>query len=229
MGIILRVALATIVLAVGVVCGAILTILAVTAPSYGYAAVEQQPNPRKPLPEYQKGLESTVVVEMASGSCTGVIESDYVLVTATHCLAKGNGVEYVTTYDGGRFTRYANPGRIIYNDGADHVKVRMEYKLRGRHAKLVPMPPPGSPIYVYGHPADTRYQLRLGRVQGQYRAANDVLYDVIDIEVWHGDSGGAIFDRHGNVVGLVSGYFNDTNPLARSTWKLHVTQPWAFQ
>lgn len=197
------------------------------ASSFAYANVPQ-PKPRPPLPAYRPGYESTVVVEMEDGHCTGFIESDYILVTATHCLEDRNDITATTTYDEGRFTRYQNSGQIVSNDGADHVKVRMKHRLRGRHAKLAPMPPPGSPIYIYGHPADTQYQLRTGMVVGQYRSGNGRLYDSIAMDSWHGDSGGAIFDKDGNVVGLVCGYFSEHNPASRYTWRINVSQPWAF-
>lgn len=192
-----------------------------------YANVEQ-PKPRPPLPAYEPGLESTVVVELDGGHCTGFIESDYILVTATHCLADGSHIVATTTYADGRFLRYANSGQIVANDGHDHVKVRMAHRLYGRHAKIVPMPPPGTPIYIYGHPSGTEYQLRTGMVTGQFRSGDNVLYDTIAMDSWHGDSGGAIYDKDGNVVGMVSGYFADFNPRAQTDWRVNVSQPWAF-
>ena len=192
-----------------------------------YASVEQ-PKPLRPLPAFQPGLESTVLVELKSGHCSGFIESDYILVTATHCVADFNEVTHTTTYDGGQFTRYENTGQIVANDGNDHVKIRMKHKLRGRHAKIVPMPPPGTPVYIYGHPADARFQLRTGQVVGQYRGDDGTLYYNIDTDWWHGDSGGPIFDKDGNVVGMVTGYVSYYNPKSRASWRINVALPWAF-
>lgn len=187
-----------------------------------------QPRPTAPLADYQLGLESSVLVEMEDGNCTGVIESDYILVTATHCLEGGSTITATTTYANGQYLRYENSGRIIANDGNDNVKVRMTHRLYGRHAKLAKMPPPGTEVYVWGNPGGFQFLLRKGYVAGKVASDEGTVFDVLDLGVWHGDSGGAIYDSQGNVVGLVHAYWATRNPMNGVQWKMAITQPFAF-
>lgn len=194
------------------------------------AKTSTQPKPRPPLPAYRLGLESTVVVEMKQGHCTGVIVGDYTLLTATHCITDGNEIVGVTTFANGRFLNYRNSAKLIVDDGNDHAMIQMSGRLYGRVAKMASMPSPGTPVYVYGHPSGLRYQLRTGYVMGQMESEPPYrkLFHTIALDIWHGDSGGAIYDANGNVVGLVSGYFADHNPRSLYTWRANVAEPWAF-
>lgn len=185
-----------------------------------------QPQPRYPLPQYAPGLESSVFVELGNTHCTGVLSGDnYHIVTATHCM-DGNKVTAITSYRGGRIE---TSGKIIANDGRDHVRIKLKHPIPGRPAKIAPMPPPGSEIYVVGNPSEFRFLLRVGRVTGQYVSDEGELFDTLDISMWHGDSGGAIFDSAGNIVGLCYGYSGDYNPFSHQGWMVQLSQPFAFQ
>lgn len=195
------------------------------------AKTSTQPKPRPPLPAYRLGLESTVVVSMKFGNCTGVIVGEYTLLTASHCLDGAGEIVGVTTFANGRFLSYANTARVIVDDGNDHAMIQMNGRLYGRAAKMASMPAPGTPVYVYGHPSGLRYQLRIGYVIGQMQGGrpHNKLFHTLGLDIWHGDSGGAIYDAQGNVVGMVSGYFPDHNPNAPYTWRSVVAEPWAFR
>lgn len=189
----------------------------------GPVYAKAQPPARTPLPQYQPGLDSAVWVEMESGHCTGVILNDNRhLLTATHCVEGNNPVAYTTTHKG---ERIANHGRIVANDGADHVLLLMDKPLIGRPAKIAKTPPPGSMIYMWGNPSDYNFLLRVGYVAGSFVGDDGTYYDVMAIDIWHGDSGGAMFDAQGNVVNVNHAYLNDYNPFSRATFKMAIVQP----
>lgn len=206
--------------------GAMLHSCAISGSMVSQAASMPQPQPRYPVPQYAPGLDSSVFIELEDGHCTGFISEDNMhLVTATHCIEGGNAITATTTYRGKRID---NSGTVVANDGNDHVRIRMQHKLEGRPAKMTTMPPPGSPVYLVGNPGEFRFLLRVGHVSGQYLSKDGILFDTLDISMWHGDSGGAVFDQHGNVVGLVYGYSYDYNPYSRQGWMVQLSQPFAF-
>lgn len=189
------------------------------------AASVEQPAPVPPIRPYQAGLDTAVFIEMESGHCSAALYQDqYHILTATHCVEDGNDITATTTHRGGR---QLNSGQIVANDGRDHVVIRLERPLKGRPAQIAPMPPPGSPVYIYGNPSDYRFLLRIGHVAGTFKGDDGTFYYVMDISGWHGDSGGGIYDQHGNIVGTVHAYTSAHNPRSRATWVMNVTQPYA--
>lgn len=168
--------------------------------------------PPKPDPAYQAGLDSTLFLEFDDGTCTGVVLSKHTLMTATHCIEgselwRANGVDV--------------KARVIANDGNDHVIMRVNIELSGRPAKVKQMPPPGARVYIWGNPSQLRMQLRIGHVAGWYKE-----FHTIDMNTWHGDSGAAIFDSAGNVVGLVYGTTSASNGFTE--WSMGLAYPITF-
>lgn len=178
-----------------------------------------------PLPQYTAGLQSMVFLRMEKGTCTGVVVGKYTILTATHCVEKGGDLKEV---DDERI----HVMRMV-KDKHDHTLVYLRSEITGKRiAQLGRMPGPGSEVYLWGNPSDMRTQLRIGRVAGQLgvelgRKLKMPFYTTtIDINGWHGDSGGAYFDSTGRIVGLVYGSYVVRNIYG--SWSLGLAQPIEF-
>lgn len=172
--------------------------------------------PPPALPSYAPGASSMLFLRMEGGTCTGVIVGRHTLLTATHCIALGGALKQVNDMD--------VDATIIANDGHDHVLIRVNRVLKGRVAKITKLPPVGARVYLWGNPFDLRSVLRLGTVAGRYMDDHEGEFDLIDVNVGSGDSGGAYFDSRGNVVAIVYGDYS-----ADGGFRIGITHPFAFQ
>lgn len=180
-----------------------------------------QPTPPDPTPAYMPGRESMVTVYMDHARCSGVVVGKHTVLTATHCFEGGGDIVGVDGMD--------VHGRIVANDGHDHVLVVVDKELVGyRIAKVnLTMPPPGTDLYFWGSPGDLRTILRKGYVAGLWDADDGTHFVCIEMHTWHGDSGGAFFNDKGEVVAILYGGYMESN--GRESWDITIVQPFAFQ
>lgn len=182
-------------------------------------------------PEYASGRESTVRLTFGQGGCTGVVtEHPNVVLTTAHCL---DGDPTLVSIDGHPAPKVVR----VTHDGYDHTYLTLDRPVGKPVAKLAPMPPPGTEVYIWGNPAGLAYQLRVGRVAGQVgpewaarfaKKGIRVPFNTVtlDLNAWNGDSGGPIFDRRGRVVGIVSMRFGSTSQIG--AFKLTLAIPLMF-
>lgn len=101
----------------------------------------------------------------------------------------------------------------IVSDGSDHVLVTVSGTFKHwshiGHGTLRQ----GDPVFIWGNPSFLNDQLRVGRIAGkghlpdEYCNADPMFcheFQFFDIASTHGDSGAAIFNRYGQIVGVVS-------------------------
>lgn len=62
----------------------------------------------------------------------------------------------------------------------------------------------GEPVFAIGHPYGLEYSYTRGYVSNQCRRLADVCYTQVDITIWGGSSGGALYDMNGDLVGVAS-------------------------
>jgi S1-C subfamily serine protease len=171
----------------------------------------------KSAPEYQLGKDSAVFVRMTGGTCSGTLyKNNHTIVTAMHCVHLGGPIVQVNDIP--------VDAQVIASDGHDHILVHLDRDIAGRPTEFAPMPPAGAEVYIWGNPLDFRSLLRVGHVAGKYRLDGD-LYDVFDMNTWHGDSGAAFFDAKGRIVAINEGVRYDT---AESGWSMVIAQPMTF-
>lgn len=129
------------------------------------------------------------------GVCSGTIIGPHAVLSATHC--------------------FADPGNIKINeasvtvkgredDGFDHtiliVDISFDY-----WASIAQWPlAQGDSVYYYGNPAGLHDWLRRGYVVGNDRDDDGKEILILDVNGFFGDSGSGVFDRDGNVAGVIS-------------------------
>lgn len=183
-------------------------------------SARDQPAPVPAVPAYLPGQQSMVQLDFERARCSGVVVGKHTILTATHCFEAG---KVLTGVDGVPTT-----GRIIANDGHDHVIVRVSRELVGKRvAKVKALPAPGTDLYFWGCPSDLRTILRKGYVAGLWRSDDGTDFTVIEMHTWHGDSGGAFFDADHNVVAILYGGYSESR--GSEYWDITIVQPFAFQ
>lgn len=150
---------------------------------------------------------AAVRVEMSSGHCSGtVISSKGLVLTAGHCGNIGEDVTVVMR--NGRMYK----GKFIKDDdkhdvaliSIDSTDVFVYAALRCDQPTWA-----GEPVYTIGHPETFRWVYAPGDVMGMIDSADAGWGEVIllNMRVWHGNSGGGLFDKNGMIVGVVNAYF----------------------
>jgi hypothetical protein len=128
-------------------------------------------------------------VEFADGICSAAAVGPTTILIATHCL-KGAPI---STVGGREVTVLART-----DDGKDHSLLRLNIAF-DRWARIGRTPVQGEDLWYYGNPMGLHDMLRKGYVAG----TEDGKW-LMDVEGAPGDSGAAVFDRQGRVIGVVS-------------------------
>ena len=124
-------------------------------------------------------------------TCTAVSVAPNVLLTATHCVAKLEGLLV-----DGKPTKL----RLLSSDGNDHSLIFTSRAFR-TYARISADSPPRTRVYSFGFAAGNPYVLyREGYNVGKVPNPQGVVYDMWDIEGYKGDSGGALWNSRGEVV-----------------------------
>jgi S1-C subfamily serine protease len=151
---------------------------------------------------YGSARESVVAVTSASGLGAGVIVSrDGLVVTNAHVMGvavDGN----VETHDGKSYA-----GRVSASDPAEDLAV-LRVDAPGRTWRPVsvdggPLPAVGSDVYIIGHPLGLGWTVTRGIVSGIRSEAGRTMIQT-DAPISPGNSGGAMLDAAGHLVGIVT-------------------------
>lgn len=164
--------------------------------------------------DYAAVKPATVRLEFRSfagtGICSGTAVGAHTILTATHCFDSPAGTMHVDGIESGYV--------IVADDGQDHVFVRVTAR-QDHVAKRGLKPKQGDTVYMHGNPSGYADLLRVGYVAGWVENAM-----MVDANNFKGDSGSAVFDRHGRIVGVVSQIFPWPNP----GWRLTQVNPFKF-
>lgn len=133
------------------------------------------------------------LLTLAGGTCSAVSVGTQTLLTASHCIA-GDTLRAV---DG-------KPTRVLWvaQDGQDHTLIGQTVRFAHWIAKFAPAVE-GEPVFVIGNPWTLRDNFRRGYVSGTERAGRTTA-TLYELPIYVGDSGAAILDMQGRIVGVVS-------------------------
>ncbi len=160
--------------------------------------------------DYREAHRKTVRLVTNGSVCSGAAVGPRVILTATHCID-----------DGGAMTVNGEPvvWWVTANDGQDHVLVRVSARFKTWASISAVKPKHGDVVFTWGNPATYPDILRVGRVAGWHDGAM-----LLDENNWYGDSGGAVFNQYGLVVGTVNAMF----PWPNQGWRLTQVNPLKF-
>lgn len=128
-----------------------------------------------------------LLLTFSDGTCSGTAIAPHAILTATHC------------FDGPTVKLSGLIVRKRIDDGNDHTLLVVGQTF-GAHAELAPMPGAGAEVHISGNPGDLRGIYASGTVAGNFDG--DAL---LNLPIYYGDSGAAVLDDAGRVVGVISG------------------------
>ncbi|HUQ17740.1 MAG TPA: trypsin-like peptidase domain-containing protein, partial [Candidatus Saccharimonadales bacterium] len=179
-----------------------------------------RPTPTPTVPElYQKLAPSVVTVRAElpdglAGLGSGVVvDADGSILTALHVVSGARRIT-VTFFDGSTFEASVfaqQPNNDIAGIRPEGHPAELTVATLGNAAALRV----GDPAIVVGNPFGLSRSLSTGVISGLHRTIQPPGKDTpmteliqFDASVNPGNSGGPLFDRHGDVVGIVSGLAN---------------------
>ena len=169
------------------------------------------------MPPYDAVHGATMKLGVPGGSCSGTAVGHYTILTAGHCFYNDKG----KTTKPASITANGETCEVwrLVDDGNDHVFLTVSGCKFNHRAKLGLPAKTGDEVFIWGNPMFLDDQLRVGRASGYgYLPSSDespVLakrFQFFDISSTYGDSGSAIFNLSGEIVGVLS---IGTDPITR--------------
>jgi S1-C subfamily serine protease len=184
-------------------------------------------------PPYEKAKLATITLGVPGGGCSATAVGRFTLLTASHCVADGANAVVV---DG----KQCEVWKIVH-DGYDHALLTIDSDCPQEHiAKPGKAPKIGDTVFCWGNPGCFEDLLRVGQVVGYGlmpkewgEAAEPYKHKAYFLTgpFAHGDSGAALFNQRGEIVGTVSfgaGSLTIPADLISGMWTLHFTdEQWA--
>ncbi len=134
--------------------------------------------------------------------CGATAVADNVVLTATHCLANKGDAMNVVNLD----YEHAVYIKVRVDDGDDNSLLLTNGRFP-HHTKISTRPiNRGDEIFIFGNPGELRNMYRKGEIMGMCPDANPMVspWILADMNIGKGDSGSAIFNNYGEVIGTVS-------------------------
>lgn len=157
------------------------------------------------VPNFDEAKAYVVRIDYPNGGvCSGTAVSKNAILGAAHCFKEETGEA--------KFNDQAVKWKVVANDGADHVLVTVDKPFKAWARMSARKPAQGDVVFVHGNPNAIKDMLRVGRVAGW---DGDLM--ALDLLGWFGDSGAAVFNEVGRIVGVVSRMYPGDQPFWRLT------------
>jgi len=156
---------------------------------------------------------SVVMVKTAEGLGTGFFIKENLIATAHHVV---DGVDEVEIYFKGNKNSY--PATVVKRlEDADIAILEITTPVKAKPLKMsMRRPLTGSKVYVIGHPNGLKWSISQGIISNVNRdSIQNELGDFIQIDapVNGGNSGGPVFNMRGEVIGVVSYKYRNSDGL----------------
>ena len=135
---------------------------------------------------------SVAVLGLTDGTCSGTLVAHNQVLSASHCFQSGR-----------LLTVNQVPVNVIQyqHDGKDHALLTLDTTFPSYAPVNFGGMAQGERVFMYGNPSGQNDMLRRGYVAGTVAQGT-----LLDLPVSQGDSGAAIFNERGEVVGVLTGY-----------------------
>lgn len=149
--------------------------------------------------------------------CVGVWIGEDEILTAAHCVKDDNLPLYIPIGDSVRYIVKSeidseagvnlHTGIVLgFDDGSDLAFIKVIGVIPVHFiVKLgMELPAIGERVYGVGHPSQLYWSFVSGEVSAYRRdkGLGDIIQ--VNISIWYGNSGGGLFDRDGNLIGICS-------------------------
>lgn len=147
-----------------------------------------------------KGATLELVFGDGEWKCSGTAVGERVILSAAHCFPEGDEVVSTLMANGSLCQITA-----LERDGYDHVLLRVAGCRFPVTVGMGPQPDVGDKVFCWGNPDGFSHQLRFGTIAGYFDS--DLVKGrgvTLDFTGYKGDSGAAVFNMDGQVIGVVS-------------------------
>lgn len=169
-----------------------LAVLSVAFPTQVSASGPDYAEARKTTHEI---VEHTILGGGAQCSATAI--GPHALLTASHCEQPTSKI----TVDEDEDVKVLG----LVRDGRDHTIYILDVTFKFWSPVVARSPEIGEDVFIFGNPGQFDDILRKGYVANVLEADHEIPERVIlDMNGWYGDSGAAVFDSDGNIIGVVS-------------------------
>lgn len=157
-------------------------------------------------------VQATALVADTEGHGTGVVVGPNLLITAAHVVGTNNSVEI--TFANGRLAT----GRVLWSGRPGHDVALVEVTTGNIAPAQVQCRKPsmGERIFTHGYPSGASKVTAWGRVASDVSPAGANIPEgavMLDLTVIPGDSGGGVWNEHGELIGLVDAVITMPMPV----------------
>jgi hypothetical protein len=153
-------------------------------------------------PDYAEARKTThLIVEHTivggGAQCSGTAIGPHALLTASHCEQPTS----VIMVDEDEHVKVLG----LVRDGNDHTIYFVDATFKYWSPIVLRSPEIGEDVFIFGNPGKFEDILRKGYVANVMpKDIDGPEADILDMNGWYGDSGAAVFDADGNIIGIVS-------------------------